>query len=492
MLKRALLAVCLILPAPALAGEPSLQARVEAELAAKAPAGTRFGLLVLDEAGREIVAINPDARFIPASNTKLFTTAAAYAALPGMNLPDTTSGTQVALAPAGGKGAGSAPDVWLVGRGDARMSSAPGCVADCLAALADAISAKTRRVHDIIGDDSFWPDQRWFPGMSWNNIGTRDGAAAGALNLDDNALPVEVRPGPVGRPPQVMAAGYFTLRNEAVTIPAGGKLSLAIERPPGSMELRIYGEIPADAKLWRTLIGIDDPAHYAAWTLKGMLAARGVWITGQIRVKHRAVGLSDDPARQGMPPPLPLAPEAAPPVLARLVPPPLAQDVLATNKQSLNLHADVLLRRLGNVEGTGSQGWGLRALQAALEHAGLPRTGYDFADGAGMSTYNRVSPRAVVMLLRWGAAQPWGAAWLDSLPVGGVDGTLQRRFAGTPLQGNIRAKTGSLNAANALSGIIRTASGRQFTFSLLANDAVGGASALPAMDAALLLIAAAN
>lgn len=498
MLKRALLAFCLTLSAPVLAGETALQAKVEAMLAT-APPGTRFGLLVLDESGKEVVAVNPDGRFIPASNTKLFTTAAAFAGLPGMNRPDVAGGTQVALVPAGRKApVGVAPDqplpagpvdVWLIGHGDARMSSVPGCISDCLAELADAVAAKTRRVRDVVGDDSFWPDQRWSPGMSWNNIGTSDGTATSALNLDDNALRLEVRPGAVGRGPQVKASGYFVIRNEAVTIPAGGKLNLALERPVNGKVLRLYGQIPADAKVWNATVGIDDPAHYAAWALKAMLQARGVKVTGTLRVNHAVVQLRDDPDRQGEGPPL--HPAALAP-LARLIPPPLAQDVMAINKQSLNLHAEVLLRRLGQMQGTGSQGWGVRALQRILGEAGLPRTGYDFSDGSGMSTYNRVSPRTVTMLLRWGAAQPWADAWRASLPVGGADGTLQYRFAGTPLQGAIRAKTGTLNATNALSGFFRTASGREFTFSFLANDVPAGARVTPLMDATLERIAAEN
>ena len=102
-IRLAVLPVLLGLAAPALADAPdaqsaSVQSQVEAVLAA-APKGTRFGLLVVDETGKIIVSINPDQRFIPASNTKMFTTAAAYALLPGMDLPDTVGGTQVALVP---------------------------------------------------------------------------------------------------------------------------------------------------------------------------------------------------------------------------------------------------------------------------------------------------------------------------------------------------------------------------------------------------------
>ncbi len=512
MIKRALLVLALVHvlavsqpigaapPAPQ-GGDPALRQQVEALLAA-APQGTRFGLLVEDADGREVIAIDPDKRFIPASNTKLFTTAAAFATLPAMNLPDAAAGTQIALVPVHpgvaavipGIGPGdkipSGPlDVWLVGRGDARMSSAPDCVSDCLANLADAVAAKTRRVRDVVGDDSFWPDQRWTPGMSWNNIGTDDGTALGALNIDDNALSVDVTPTREGERPLVAVPGYYALRNEAVTIAAGGVTMLRLERAVNGTELRLYGEIPVDAKPWHDRIGVDDPAHFAAWRLKAMLEERGVKVTGKVRVSHGPLNLWDDPRwRPGQETPS----VVGPPPLASLTPPPLAEDVVTINKRSNNLHAQVLLRRMGDVRGTGSEAWSVTALYAALEAAGLPRAGYDFSDGSGMSTYNRVAPRAAVALLRWAKGQPWGAQWRASLPVGGADGTLKRRFAGAPLAGKIWAKTGTLNATNALSGYLQTASGKELIFSIFANDVPDGANAVPTMDSVLGLIAAAR
>ena len=81
---------------------------------------------------------------------------------------------------------------------------------------------------------------------------------------------------------------------------------------------------------------------------------------------------------------------------------------------------------------------------------------------------------------------------MTTLPVGGVDGTLARRFGGTILDRKLFAKTGTLNATNALSGYMIAASGRTLTFSVYANDVPDGTSATKAMDAALVLIAAAN
>lgn len=480
MLKRLLLLAFLLLATPALAQQQAVEAALEV-----APKGTRFGLLVVDETGREIVAVDPDRRFIPASNTKLFTTAAAFALLPAMDQPDVAGGARVWLQPRKGP-----PDAVLVGHGDARMSSASDCRVDCLATLADAISAKTRRVRHVIGEDFVWPDQRWSPGMSWNNIGTDSGTAVSALNLDDNELTVAVKPEVAGKPPTVTLSPYFTLRNDAVTIPAGGKTKLTLERSVNGMTLRLYGEISADAKQWTERIGIDDPAHYAAWTLRRMLEVRGVAVSGHVQVIHRPPG----PFRRredGRKPATERVRAEEP--LAALTPPPLAEDVKVINKDSQNLHAQALFRRLGDIEGDGSEAEALSAIRTWLaESVDAPRHGYDFSDGSGMSTYNRLSPRATVALLRWAASQPWGEAWYASLPIAGVDGTLKRRFLGTPLEGNLAAKTGTLNATNALSGRFRAKSGQTLTFAFFANDVPDGTSAIAAMETALLAIHAAN
>ncbi|MGZ8284007.1 MAG: D-alanyl-D-alanine carboxypeptidase/D-alanyl-D-alanine endopeptidase [Allosphingosinicella sp.] len=470
-------------PVAAADGPADLLQRVEARLKEAGP-GTRFGLVVATEDGREILAIAPDSRFIPASNTKMFTTAAAFATLPGVDGPDAEGGAAVRLE----TGVGGAPDVVLEGRGDARLSSRPDCVQDCLAALADAVAAKARTVRDVVGDDSLFPDQRWSPGMSWNNIPTRSGTATSALSLDDNELHLRVAPAALGQPPRLELLPYYDVDNRAVTV-AAGPTALEFDRLPGSRSVRLGGTIAAGAEPELVRLGIDDPAHYAAWRFKSLLEARGVRVTGEAGVRHRALRPADDPAiRNGAPPARP--PRSEP--LAGLTPPPLAADIALTNKVSQNLHAELLLRRIGLQGGTGSIADGLAAVRAMLADAGVPRSSYDFSDGSGMSTYNRVAPRGMIVFLRWAAGQPWGPAWRESLPVGGVDGTLARRFRGTALEKRLFAKTGTLNASAALSGYMIAKSGRTLLFSAYANDIPEGARATDAMDSALLLIAEAN
>lgn len=471
-----ILAAALALSAPVSAQSSASPAAI----LATAPAGTRFGLLVVDEGGREIVAIRPDDRFIPASNTKLFTTAAAMALLQDRPAPGAVIGLVA--------GKGGIPDVALLGSGTLSLSTAADCVTGCLAPLLDQIATRTSIVGDVIADDTALTDQRWSPGMSWNNIGTDSGTATSALVIDRNELPIVVTPGPAGQAPVVTVSPYYTLVNEAMTV-AEGETRLALDRAVGGRVLRLYGTIKAGAQPWRDLMGLDNPADYAGWLIARELEKRGVKVRRKVRTVHRPIWAA------------PVAPAYRLIFAAEAPAAALADEVRLINKVSQNLHAELLIRRLafaapqpeaGKVPLVDSLDQGLAAARRVFEGAGLPRAGYDFSDGSGMSTYNRISPRAAVALLRWTRNQPWAAEYRESLPVGGVDGTLRRRFAGTPLAGRIFAKTGTLNATNALSGWLIAASGRELTFSIIANDVPEGTSALATMDQALLAIAAQN
>jgi D-alanyl-D-alanine carboxypeptidase/D-alanyl-D-alanine-endopeptidase (penicillin-binding protein 4) len=200
---------------------------------------------------------------------------------------------------------------------------------------------------------------------------------------------------------------------------------------------------------------------------------------------------TDDPKlRNGLPPPAPVRDGME---IARLLPPPLIEDITFLMKQSQNQHAELLLRRVGLVEGGGSVADGLAAVGKMLDEVGVDRAAWDLSDGSGMSVYSRVTPRTVARLLRWTTTQPWAEKFRAALPVGGINGTLSRRFKGTSLEGRIFAKTGTLKGTNGLSGFMLTRSGEMLIFSAYASDRPEEAgSAAAALDAALTAISEAR
>jgi D-alanyl-D-alanine carboxypeptidase/D-alanyl-D-alanine-endopeptidase (penicillin-binding protein 4) len=479
---RLALIFALLAPTGMVAAEPAppLLPVVEAILA-QGPAGTRYGVMVTTLEGEPLLAINPDGRFIPASNTKLFVTAAAFSNLSALEAAAT--GTGVRLEPAGP----GLVDVVLQGRGESQLASGPGCTNACLQTLADAVAAKTRRVRHIVGDDSWFPAERWGPGMSWNNIQTQSGTGISALTLDDNEIAATVKPGAIGSTPVVETSAYYRIDNRLLTVAGDGE-AIVDERAPNSDVVRLTGTIGVAAKPATLRFGVDDPADHAAWRLRELLRARGIVVSGEIATRHRQLIPADDPAiRGGAPPPRPPLPE----MLATLPAPDLIAEMKIINKKSQNVYSDLMLRRLARLAGSGSIADGQAALRAVMAQAGLPADSFTFADGSGMSSYNRITPRAATRLLIWATQQPWGEAWRNTLPIAGVDGTLRNRFKDSGLQGKLFAKTGSLNAARALSGYLVTRSGRTLAFSAIANDMPDGADAraTAVVDKALVAIA---
>ena len=172
----------------------------------------------------------------------------------------------------------------------------------------------------------------------------------------------------------------------------------------------------------------------------------------------------------------------------------LLEDVVVTNKESQNLHAELLLRQLGKAYGRdGSIAQGARVVHQFFLNAGVDQDDFVFYDGSGLSGHDLVTPRAVVTLLRYASTQPWFEDWKSSLPVGGVDGSLINRFTKAPLKGHVFAKTGTLGEARALGGYVQCASGRTVIISILVGNHTPGTNGdREVMDRMVAAIAAAN
>lgn len=480
-----------ILTALAVSACMTLRERVAGDLHAPGLEGVRWGLVVLDgTTGRVLVSIRPDERFTPASNTKLFTVSAALHRMRNVEQSDPAAGASVRIEPR----ENGAPDIVLVGGGDAMLIDADDCERDCLSSLADIVTANgVTRVQDVIGDDRLFPNQRWADGWSHEDLIYRSGAPASALVVNSNEVVLEIAPGSTpGVPVQAKwrkGDDYFQLLNEAMTV-EGQKDSLRIERVLGAGPVRLHGTLGADVRPQNIPMAVEDPALTAAWRFRRALEKRGIAVEGEIRARHRPVTLADEPETRGEGASLPVHKGAE---IGRLLPPPLIDNIRFLSKQSQNLHAEVLLRRLGLIEGTGSVRDGLAIVEEMLTEFGADPASWSFSDGSGMSVYNRATPRMTARFLFEASRTSWGPALRDSLAVGGVDGTLSRRFRETPLEGRIFAKTGTLYGVNALSGFMYAKSGKLLVFSTFANDRPSQAgSATVAMDAALLAIAAAN
>lgn len=464
------LAGCATAPAAPREPAPFEQSAVE---------GVRWGAMVATLDGEEVFSLRADERFVPASNTKIFTTAAAFAYLPDLQMPNPALGTSLWLAP---RAEGALPDLVLKGAGDAGLSDRANCVSNCLHQLADAVvAAGIRQVGDVIGDETALRADPWGQGWSWNNFVWYYAAPVSSLTVNENTLALTVGPG--SAPGAAVVTSWapgddlLVFKNEAITGLPGSENTLRMVRVPGSATLHITGNLPADAGPRAYSVAVDNPAQSAALRFIRLLTERGVTVQGVARVREEL------PASTGLD-------ELE---IARLDPAPLIDSVRRIMVNSQNLHAELLLRQIAAARGTLTGEGGHEVLTSLLAEAGLAPAQIELFDGSGMSSYNRVTPGGVVQFLRWAAAQGWGDAWRATLPVGGAEGTLARRFKGTPLEGKIFAKTGSLHGVNALSGYMTASSGRTLVFAVYANDRPADAPSIIAeMDAALVRIAREN
>jgi len=227
-------------------------------------------------------------------------------------------------------------------------------------------------------------------------------------------------------------------------------------------------------------VALREPSAYIAAALKSLLAADGINVNGY------ATTAQDTPASASTANAVNLS------VSHSSVP--LLEDIVVTNKLSLNLHADLLLKHLAQTLGESATfAQGARVVRQFAINAGIRPDDFYFVDGSGLSTYDLAAPRAFTALLRYAATQPWGSDFKSSLPIGGVDGTLKERFTAAPLRGNVIAKTGTHSEGRALSGYLTCASGRTVVFSILDDHHLPGTTAdRDVMDKIVAAIYSAN
>jgi D-alanyl-D-alanine carboxypeptidase/D-alanyl-D-alanine-endopeptidase (penicillin-binding protein 4) len=511
--------------------------QVAALTAEPAVARAHWGIAVTAMDGTPIYGLNEGEFFRPASNAKLFTTAAAMHLL-GPQTRLTTSVESASMLPDG-----TAPkdgvihgNLVLSGAGDANLSArlfpyisnaerkrraaaltGEGATAippnplRYIDSLADDIAkAHVRRITgDIVGDDTQWSWEPYANDWTIDDAIWGYGAPVSALTITDNQLDLTVKPAAApGKAATVELfpdTGYYQIRSTVQTVAAKSAASIRIDRDIGSRLVRVVGTV-AVGEPYSTEIAIEDPAEFAAQALKQSLEAHGIKVAGKAIAHHReaadTAGFSDQSHA-----PLPALPRETAgdrsqtsvclddcPLRVEHVSPTLGEDVIATLKVSQNLHAELFLRRLGKAYGTdGSAAQGTRVVRQFLVNAGLDGDDFIFYDGSGLSGHDLVTPRATAKLLAYATHQPWFAQWRAGFPVGGEDGTLAGRFAKPPLKDHLFAKTGTLAEARALSGYVDCASGKTVIFSIMVdNHAPNTPADRDVMDNIVAAIAANN
>jgi len=422
-----------------------------------------------DDRGHVLFNRNGDHFSVPASNTKLVVAATATVLLPADYRVRTSVYANGTVTDGLLKG-----DLILYGRGDPTWSErcyavdtlAPGtCDSTWTAvdAIADSLKAHgLRRVTGrIVGDGSYFE-----PTLTHWNWGSFDlnwwyAAPVSGLGFHDNSVDFQITPGgAVDQPPSITwnpDLHLFTFENRARTVPPDSSTTIGDNffRKPGTLDIWAEGTVSLSRTPWIESFALPDPSLYAARALELSLQRKGVSVEGG------AASTTDSMVYRGV--------RVNPIVEYRGRP--LSDIIFPILNTSQNWFAEMLLKILGReVGGTGSWAKGLDVEKRFLmDSVKVDSTAFALDDGSGLSAGNLVTPHTFVQLLAYMYRHPKRRPFLAALPRAEQRGSLQKRFGGTPLEGRVLAKTGSIFRVNTLSGYIERADGRVITFSIQAN-----------------------
>jgi D-alanyl-D-alanine carboxypeptidase/D-alanyl-D-alanine-endopeptidase (penicillin-binding protein 4) len=455
----------------------------------------RWGVSVVSlRDGRVVYARDADKTFTPASNMKVYTTSVALDML-GADYRWRTSVYADAEPDRDGTIKG---DLMLYGRGAPDLGArAERGTPNHLAQLADDLYKRgVRRVRgNVVGDESYFRGEPLGDGWLWNDVQWYFGAEVSALTVNSNETTLTITSANKADAEASIkldtASDYFHVINDTKTVARGAPLTIGVTRGLSDNDVRVWGDFAAGGRSYSVRLSVHKPALWAAELFLRALRSRGITVDGETRlIDARSRPGSSDGERSDSSHGVELAS-----INSRT----LGEIVHATNKESLNLNAELILRTLGKERGStapdpdparmrtrGDDQAGAAVVRLWLERAGISTGTLALHDGSGLSRLDRITPDATARLLAAIAKTPSANVFRDSLPVSGRDGTLRSRL--NRVSGRILAKTGTLTYTNSLSGYATSADNEPLAFSIICNDETISESSTKVIDeiAALL------
>jgi D-alanyl-D-alanine carboxypeptidase/D-alanyl-D-alanine-endopeptidase (penicillin-binding protein 4) len=422
-------------------------------MTARTRGGTWGAMVVSLTRGDTLYAENVGEEMMPASTMKLFTSAIAFDRF-GPNYQFSTDALRDGTVGPDGTLTGN---IYIRGDGDPALSGKflPGGPSAPMKKLADLVAQQgiKRVTGSVVGDASGFDDQKVPDGWLTRYLQASYAARVSALSLNENLVAVAVTPTSPGQ------AANVSLEPSTSAIPlvanvrtvAGGGARLGF-RKLGNGTIQASGSIGARAGTRKYVYIVEDPASFTTGAFRDALVAHGIQVDGGIRL-----GKTPTTATK----------------VAGLLSPPLASMIAAMNRESINHYAELLFRdaaRGPKRDVVGSVPTASSVLdQFFASKVGADTTRLVFADGSGLSTLDRVTPRSQVQLLGYAHRSSWGPWLHSSLPVAGDSELLKRRMRNTPAEGNLHAKTGTTNDVIALAGYVTALNGEVLAFSFLYN-----------------------
>jgi D-alanyl-D-alanine carboxypeptidase/D-alanyl-D-alanine-endopeptidase (penicillin-binding protein 4) len=428
-------------------GEAQLNQALGALLDRSVSSG-RWGVIVVSlSRGDTLFGRNADTALLPASTMKVFTSAMALDYLGPTHQFETQVLREGTIDTTGLLDG----DLVLRGAGDPSLGAPLGADPMRLLARQVAASGITKVSGAIVGDGSAFDGRRIPDGWLDRYLGASYAARVSALSYNGNVVHVGVRP-VNGKAQVVLTPSVSGLPiSNGVSVRAGTRgASIAVRQDPTTGAFRVSGWIGANSPARGFSLMIENPELFAAAAFRAALLSEGVKVVGAVASRTAAPGADTVTA-------LP----------SRL----LSDLITQMNGESNNHFAELLFRNVAASTGSvGSADSGNSILHAFLrDRVGTSIVDLFAADGSGLSTLDRVTPRSLVSVLEYSSRAPWASVFEASLPVAGQTETLRARMRGAPAQGRLRAKTGSTNEVRSLGGYVTTTNGEELAFAFIYN-----------------------
>jgi len=444
-----------------------LQGKIAAHLAQPRFSGALWGVKIVSlDTGKTLFESHADRLLSPASNCKLFTAALALDRFGG----DYRISTPIYATAKVNRFGTIHGDLIVVGHGDPTWNWRRFGTNfwDIFNPFVSALTnAGVRRVTgDLIADATFFRGEPTGSSLTIDDFQNGECPYISALTINDGLAQARVKPGAdVGSPCRLTMlqpdAGLL-FSNGTATVSGNGAHHIEYYMPFGGKMIYVSGQLPLGDEGERLDIPALEPARWFGLVLRDALARHGIKISGRVRSiswPQNFVWDTNHSVRIG-----------------EVFSPPLSEIVRLYLKPSQNLENDMVLAHIGETTRVSttppwrtSEELGLATLHRFLVTNGLPANEIHFDEGSGLSNNNLTTANSIAALLQFVATDRWAQDFENALPIAGADGTLRHRMTNAPALGNVRAKTGTLHWANALSGYVTTAAGEKLAFSLMLN-----------------------
>lgn len=408
-----------------------------------------WGMHLIDAESKEVLySHNASQLFVPASVSKLFTSANALVTLGPSYRFDTVVKTSACQDPQG-----NIPgDVYLVGGLDPTLNS------QGLKELAQQLRDRgITCIHGkVFADDCLCNGSSLPVHTEWEDLTYYYAAEQSALTINDNIVKLVMTPNLSGEGPAIVTieqdVPYCTVINELETADPATPASISITRGLSNNAFTVSGTIPAQCSPIQQNVAIHEPQEYARLIFVKALQTCGINILEK-EFQECSNQIS---------------------ILGSISSPPISTIIELVNKVSNNLTSDLLLK----------------SVQVTFEHLmkllNIEAREYAIYDGSGLSRHNLISPKHTVRLLEFMLDSPFRDAFMQSLPIAGVDGTLEKRFKALPQNIIIKAKTGSMSGISNLAGYVETPN-RRLIFAIFFNNSLWSNSETSSLLDALLI-----